>query len=407
MLDDEPPSRRPLSALGDVLRTETLGGSLLLIAVLIALIFANTGLRTAYESLSNYEIGPHFGHLRLTLAEWSADGLLAVFFFVAGLELKREFVVGELRDPRRAVVPVVAAACGVAVPAIIYSLVVWHDPDLRIGWAIPAATDIAFALAVLSVVGRRLPGAVRTFLLTLAVVDDLIAIVIIAIVYTDTVDWPALLAGGAAVALFGLVIRIRWAPGWIVLAVAVGLAASAWAFVHASGIHPTVSGVALALVVPVRPRPGDAKSLEERLDHAIRPLSAGFAVPVFAFFASGVALSGASEALHDPVAYGVFLGLAVGKAIGVFSGTRLVVRFTGATLDPSIRRPDLVGVSLLSGIGFTVSLLIGELAFGEHSIHENATKLAVLSASVVSALLGGVALRRWGSEADEPNEPAV
>ncbi|WP_206745654.1 Na+/H+ antiporter NhaA [Jatrophihabitans sp. GAS493] len=394
--------RRPISAIAEVLRTETVGGSLLLLAVLAALVFANTPLSTAYDKLAHYEIGPHVGHLHLSLEEWAADGLLAIFFFVAGLELKREFVVGELRDPRRAAVPVVAAICGVAVPAIIYSAVVWHDPTLRIGWAIPAATDIAFALAVLAVVGRRLPGAVRTFLLTLAVVDDLIAILIIAVVYTDTVHWWPLLGGVLAVAAFALVIRIRWAPRWLMLSGALLLGCLAWAFVHASGIHATVAGVALALVVPVRARPGEEVSVEEWLDHRIRPISAGFAVPVFAFFASGVALSGAAQALHDPVAFGVLFGLVGGKAIGVFAGTWLVVKFTGAVLDPTIRWSDLAGVSLLSGIGFTVSLLIGELAFGSDSIHDDASKLAVLAASVIAALLGALVLGRWGSEAAEP-----
>jgi Na+:H+ antiporter, NhaA family len=373
------------------LRTETVGGVLLLAGVVLALLMANTPLRHTYERLSDFHVGPHVAHLSLPLEAWAADGLLAIFFFVAGLELKRELVVGDLREVSKAVLPVAAAACGVVVPALTYLVVVRSRSDLRIGWAIPTATDIAFALAVLAIVGTHLPSALRAFLLTLAVVDDLVAIVIIAVVYTSSLSvWP-LLAAALPLAAFAALVQRRITPWWLLIP----LALATWVLVHASGVHATVAGVLLGLMVPVRSRPDEDHSVAERFEHLVRPVSAGVAVPVFAFFSAGVTLTGhgLSTALDDRVALAVALGLVVGKPVGIFVGTWLIARLTRAELDQELAWSDVLGVALLAGVGFTVSLLIGDLAFGAGSDHDDAVKVAVLGASVAAAILASIVLR--------------
>ncbi|MEV6691923.1 Na+/H+ antiporter NhaA [Micromonospora sp. NPDC051196] len=385
--------------LADVLRTETVGGALLLVGAVLALVWANSPWSEAYTELSRWVpwAGGAALHLDLDLATWAADGLLAVFFFVVGLELKREFVAGELRDPRRAVLPVVAAVGGMAMPALIFVGVnlAAGGEGLR-GWAIPTATDIAFALAVLAVIGAYLPQGLRAFLLTLAVVDDLLAITIIAIFYTDDFSVLPLLGAVAPIALFGLLVQRRRTWWWALIPLAV----IAWTLVHSSGVHATVAGVLLGFTVPVlagkgrdgRPAPG----LAEHLEHKWRPISAGFAVPVFAFFAAGVSLRGADlgAVVTDPIVIGVVLGLVVGKTVGILGSTFLLARFTRARLDEDITWSDLLGVSLLAGIGFTVSLLIGELAFGADSTAGANVKAAVLAGSLISALLATVVLVR-------------
>ncbi|MFI5492217.1 Na+/H+ antiporter NhaA [Actinoplanes sp. NPDC051859] len=377
--------------IADVLRKETIGGALLLAGALIALVWANSPWSDGYHALLGYRIGPAALHLDLPLATWAADGLLAIFFFVAGLELKREFVAGDLRDPRRAAVPVVAAAGGVIVPALCYT-VVNLGGALR-GWAIPTATDIAFALAVLAVIGRYLPTALRTFLLTLAVVDDLFAIVIIAVFYTAGLSVLPLLGALVPLGLFTLLVQRRVRSWWLLLP----LAFAAWALVHASGVHATVAGVLLGFAVPVLRRDGDAgPGLAEHFEHRFRPLSAGFAVPVFALMSAGVTiggLDGLGAALSDPVAIGVVLGLVVGKPIGITLATWLTARFTRAKIDAGLAWVDVLGLSVLGGIGFTVSLLIGELAFGAGSDRDGHVKVAVLAGSLAAAVLATALLR--------------
>ncbi|MER7420631.1 Na+/H+ antiporter NhaA [Micromonospora peucetia] len=382
--------------LADVLRTETVGGGLLLLGAVIALIWANSPWESAYAALGAWVPWPGGAglHLDLDLAAWAGDGLLAIFFFVVGLELKREFVAGELRDPRRAALPVVAAIGGMAAPALIYVAVnLTAGGDGLRGWAIPTATDIAFALAVLAVIGSHLPQGLRAFLLTLAVVDDLLAITIIAIFYTDDFSPLPLLASLAPIAVFGLLVQRRKTWWWALIP----LAATAWALMHASGVHATVAGVLLGFTVPVlRGRGSAGHGLAEHLEHRWRPVSAGFAVPVFAFFAAGVSLRGADlgAIVTDPIVIGVVAGLVLGKAVGIFGSTFLLARFTRARLDEDITWSDLLGVALLAGIGFTVSLLIGELAFGPGSAAAGNVKAAVLAGSVISALLATVVLVR-------------
>jgi len=376
-----------------VLRKETVGGALLLAAAVAALVWANSPWSAAYFSLRDVQVGPEALHLRLTLGTWAADGLLAIFFFVAGLELKREFVVGDLRAPARAAVPVAAAVGGVLLPALLYvTLNLGGSGDLS-GWAIPTATDIAFALAVLAIIGTHLPSALRTFLLTLAVVDDLLAITIIATFYTRDLQVGSLLLAVVPLALFLVAVQRRIRSWWLLLP----LAAATWALVHASGVHATVAGILLGFAVPVvRRSAGAGPGLAEHFEHRWRPLSASVAVPVFAFFAAGVSIGGASglgSALRDPVAVGILVGLVVGKPIGVLASTWLVARFTRAELDSDLSWWDVLGLAMLAGVGFTVSLLIGELAFGAGSDRDDHVKVAVLTGSVAAAILAAILLR--------------
>ncbi|MEV0148256.1 MULTISPECIES: Na+/H+ antiporter NhaA [unclassified Nonomuraea] len=387
-------SRAESRRIADVLRTETIGGALLLAGALLGLVWANSPWGGAYEALRSFKVGPATLHLDLSLAAWAAGGLLAIFFFVAGLELKREFTAGDLRDPRRAAVPVAAAMGGVLVPAVAYLVTtsVAGAADAAQGWAIPTATDIAFALAVLAVVGRHLPAALRTFLLTLAVVDDLLAIVIIAVFYTERLAPLPLLGAAVPLAVFALLVRRDVRAWWLLLP----LAALTWGLVHASGVHATVAGVLLAFTVPASARQPRGAVPAEHFEHRFRPLSAGVAVPVFAFLSAGVAIGGADglvRTMSDPVALGVAAGLVVGKPLGVMAATWLVSRFTHAELDESLSWVDVLGLALLAGIGFTVSLLIGELAFGVGSEDDAHVKIAVLAGSLTAALLAAVVLR--------------
>ncbi|MEU4216718.1 Na+/H+ antiporter NhaA [Actinoplanes sp. NPDC026623] len=380
------------SRITDVLRTETVGGLLLLGAAVVALGWANSPWREAYATLGDLRFGPAALHLDLSLATWASDGLLAVFFFVAGLELKREFVAGDLRDPRRASLPVAAAVGGMAVPALIFVAVnATADAAVLRGWAVPTATDIAFALAVLGVISTHLPSALRTFLLTLAVVDDLLAIAIIAVFYTSSLHLLPLGLALIPIAVFGMLVQRRVRSVWVLLPLAV----AAWVLMHVSGVHATVAGVLLAFTVPVvRRAPGPGPGLAERFEHVWRPLSAGLAVPVFAFFAAGVTISGGLGAsLTDSITVGVMLGLVIGKTIGITGSTWLVQRFTRARLAEGISWWDVFGLALLAGVGFTVSLLVGELAFGDGTPRDSSAKIGILLGSVTAALLATVVLR--------------
>ena len=382
--------------ISEILRLETVGGALLLVATVAALLWANSPAAEGYFALRDLEFGYGPWHLRLSLGHWASDGLLAIFFFLAGLELKREFVSGELRKVSKAVVPVAAAVGGVAVPALIYTLVnLGQGAEGLRGWAIPTATDIAFALAVLAVINTHLPAALRTFLLTLAVVDDLLAIGIIAFFYSSGLQPLFLVAALVPLGLFTLLVQKRIRSWYLLLP----LAGATWGLVHVSGVHATVAGVLLGFAVPVlasRKRgeagPGMAESMELRL----RPLSAGFAVPVFAFFSAGVAVGGIDgfrSALADPVAVGIVTALVAGKTIGVFGTTYLITKTTRARLDDGLAWIDVAGLALLAGVGFTVSLLIAELSFGAGSAHDDHAKVAILTGSLVAALLATVVLR--------------
>ncbi len=381
----------------DTLRSETAGGTLLLIGAVIALTWANSPWRDGYTAMRETVVGPAALGLDLSLAHWASDGLLAIFFFVVGLELKREFVTGELRRPATAAVPVVAAVGGMAVPAIIYVVVNLNaaDGDLA-GWAVPTATDIAFAVSVLAIVGRHLPAALRAFLLTLAVVDDLLAIIVIAVFYNDTTRVLPLIGALGVAALFAVAVQRGITTPLLLVPLAVGT----WLLMHSSGIHATIAGVLLGLLTPAVARPGavDLTSPAERFEHRWRPVSAGLAVPVFALFAAGVPLdpSTLADAAADPVAQGVVLGLVLGKPIGIVLTTWLVSKATRTPLAGGVTWTGIVGIGMVAGIGFTVSLLIGELAFGDGTARDDHVRAAVLCASLVAALVGGALLALRG-----------
>jgi NhaA family Na+:H+ antiporter len=383
--------------IADVLRKETVGGALLLVGTVVALVWVNSPAAESYVALRDFTVGPESLHLDLSLGAWAADGLLAIFFFVVGLELKREFVAGDLRDPRRAAMPILAALGGVAVPALVYLAVTSGTQGAAKGWAIPTATDIAFALAVLAIISTHLPTALRTFLLTLAVVDDLVAVTIIAVFYTSELHLLPLAAAIVPLALFGIAVQRRVRSWWLL----VPLAVVTWTLVHESGVHATVAGVLLGFTVPVLRSqaaggPEAGPGLAEHFEHRLRPLSAGFAVPVFAFFAAGVeigGLDGLRESVTDPIALGIVAGLVLGKPIGIFGTTWLVARFTHASLDENLEWLDVLGLALLAGIGFTVSLLIGDLAFGAGTTTDDHVKVGILTGSLAAAVIASVLVK--------------
>jgi NhaA family Na+:H+ antiporter len=365
----------------EALRQETVGGALLLIAAVVAVIWANSPYADDYESVKHFHVGA------LSLEHWAADGGLAVFFFLAGVELKRELTLGSLSRPADALVPVVAALAGMLVPAAIY-LGITAGRGSTDGWAVPMATDIAFALAVLAVVGSDLPTSLRAFLLTLAVVDDLGAILVIATVFTSTIE---LLPLGCALVLLGAyaILQRRKVRSSLVY---VPLSLAVWWLIYESGVHATIAGVALGLLTSVHPEPGQDESPAERLEHRIRPWSAGVAVPFFALMSAGVSVGGGADLWTDPVVIGIVAGLVLGKTIGVWGGAYIVTRLTRAELAAEIVWRDVFGVAVLAGIGFTVSLLIAELAF-PHEEAEHA-KTAVLAGSLIAGVIAALILRR-------------
>lgn len=375
------PTAGESSFLAELLRRETVGGTVVLLAAVVAVVWANSPLGDLYQDVRHFQLGP------LDVEHWAADGALTLFFYIAGLELKREFMVGSLSKPSAAMVPIVAAVMGVITPALIFTAVNWSTGDLR-GWAIPAATDIAFALAVLAVVGSSLPTQLRVFLLTLAIVDDLVVILIIAVFYTSELHLTPLAYAAVGLAIFAVLQKIR-GESWLWY---VPLSIAIWWFVHESGIHATIAGVAMGLLTRVKLDPGEEKSPAERLEHTLTPLSAGVAVPFFALMSAGVVISGGADLVSDPIVIGVVLGLVIGKPIGVLLGSWLVTRFTNAELNEELSWRDLLGVAVLAGVGFTVALLVADLSY-DASESEGA-KTAVLAGSVIAALLASVVLRR-------------
>ncbi|TDD81183.1 Na+/H+ antiporter NhaA [Actinomadura rubrisoli] len=400
-----PPTRRPVATVwpfrptvrygGQVaraLRTETVGGIIMLTATVAALVWANTPWESSYTDLQTYEISPHWLHLgHMDVQHWASGGLLAVFFYIAGLELREELAHGELRDVRDAALPVIAATAGVVVPALIFLVVSAGEPDAARGWAVPTATDIAFALAVLAVTFSTCPAPLRAFLLTLAVVDDLIAITIIALFYTDELRVAPLVIGVVLIAAYGVLQSRDVRSPWIY----VPLAVLGWYFVQRSGIHATVAGVALGMLTNSKETPDERPTNAERTDHALRPFSAGFCVPVFAFLSAGVGLSASQlgAVFGDRVALGVIAGLVIGKFVGVFGGAWTAVRLGLATLGEDLYWREIAGVAMLAGVGFTVSLLIGGLAYTDPSQFERVTT-AVLIASILASAAATVVFRR-------------
>ena len=388
-------SRLPDPAeLARYLRTETVGGTVLLGATAIALIWANSPLAGSYRGLRDTVVGPAALHLDLTLGQWATDGLLALFFYVVGLELKRELVVGELSRVSQALLPVAAALGGMLVPAGLALAIGWGSPGMDQAWAIPVATDIAFALAVLALTGSALPGTARVFLLGLAVADDLGAIVLIAVLFSSGLNLLALAGAALGSGLYWWLQRRRVRAWWIY----VPLGLLVWVLVHEAGVHATIAGVVLGLLTRVRRDPYEREAPALRLEHRLQPWSAGVCVPVFALFAAGVPIG--ADALRavvgEPVALGVVVGLLAGKVIGIFGFSWLTIRLTPAGRPTGLGWRDLIAVSALGGVGFTVSLLIAELALADQGPLLDTAKAAVLLASAAASLVGAALLYRRG-----------
>ncbi len=372
-----------LDPLSDFLDDEVLGGVVLLAAAVTALVWANSPWSDSYFEVWGSYLNLSFAgiEINLDLQHWINDLLMAIFFFVVGVEIKRELVSGELRDRRDAVVPVVAALGGVALPAILFTLVASGEASK--GWAIPAATDIAFAVGVLALLGSRVSNGVRVFLLTVAIVDDIVAILIIALFYGE-----GLSLGWAAVAVTGLlaVLAFQRLGIWRIWPY-VPLAAVVWLATFESGIHATIAGVALGLLVPVRPFRG--REVHRTLEHALHPVSAYVVVPLFALANAGIFLRDGvlGEAMSSGITWAVILGLVVGKVLGISTSALLALKLGSGQLPEGMRRAQLWGVGALGGIGFTVSLFITDLAFADQSLIDGA-KVGIFLGSIVSALAG-------------------
>ncbi len=376
-------ARRP-STLRSLLTSAAGGGLILIVAAAAALIVANSALADSYFGALATYVGP------LSVLHWINDALMALFFLLVGLEIKRELMDGQLSTPRRRVLPGLAALGGMVVPALIYLTVNPQGAAVR-GWAVPVATDIAFALGVLALLGSRVPVSLRIFLTALAIIDDLLAVLIIAIFYTDQLALPWLGAALVTLVLLAGFGRAKVAKLWPYLM----LGAALWLFTFLSGVHATLAGVALALTIPIRSKPGapdDMESPLHRLEHSIQPWVAYLVIPLFGFANAGVSLAGVgSGALLQPVALGVAAGLFFGKQVGVFATTWLAIRLRLADTPEDATMMQVYGVALLCGIGFTMSLFIGLLAFDDPALQAQ-VKIGVLSGSLLSALAGAMVL---------------
>lgn len=385
------------SALRDFLKWGAAGGIVLIIASLIAIILANSGLAEAYD---------HFLHLKISVAvgdssfskgvlHWVNDGLMALFFLLVGLEIKREFISGELSQPSKALLPILAAIGGMAAPALIYFAINQDNPETMSGWAIPAATDIAFALGILSILGKRVPLSLKVFLTAVAIIDDLGAIVIIALFYSGELQMAPLAYAGGCMALLGLmnyfnVARVRW---YIIVGIAL------WFFVFNSGLHATLAGVLTAMFIPLQlQHPDHVNRVQPQsplvwLEHKLHPWIAFLILPIFGFCNAGVSLEGLSfQAFLSPVPLGIAAGLVIGKQIGVFGVVWASIKLLKLPKPAKSTWTQLYGVALLCGIGFTMSLFIGSLAFTDPQ-YATQIRLGVLTGSIISALMGALVLR--------------
>lgn len=380
-------------ALRELLRSSSTSAVLMLVAAMVALGWANSGAAASYDSFWSTPLGPSLGpHGVLTLQEWVTDGAMTLFFLLVALEIKRELTTGELRDRRTALLPALAAVGGMVVPAVIYLALNVGGPGEH-GWGIPMATDVAFAVAVVAAAGDRIPNSAKVFLLALAIVDDLGAIVVIAVFYTEDLAPLWLLAAAATVAVAVLLRRagVRTTIAYVLLG------AACWYALLRAGVHPTMAGVAFGLLTPARPyadQPDDASSAVERSEYLLTPWVYLLIVPVFALANAGVAIpsDAVGALLHDRVALGVLLGLLLGKPLGITAAVWLALRFRWGTLPADTTTRHVLGLSLCAGIGFTVALFVTELAFADDTL-VNAAKLGILAASVLAAILGYLALR--------------
>ncbi|MEZ5840472.1 MAG: Na+/H+ antiporter NhaA [Hyphomicrobiales bacterium] len=380
------------------------GGIVLLLAAALALILDNSPLSSIYDQLLSTHLTIKLGDLGLDkpLLLWINDGLMAIFFFLAGLEIKRELLVGKLSSVQAASLPAIAAFGGMVVPAAIYAFFTMGDAEALKGWAIPAATDIAFALGVLALLGKRVPEALKIFLLALAILDDLGAIIVIALFYTaDLSVWSLMAAGGGILILIALNrFGVRQLSPYVIVGIAI------WVLVLKSGVHATLAGVAVALTIPLDSDEEEDSPLE-RAEHALHPWIAFGVMPIFAFANAGVSLSGLSFSdLLSPIPLGVAAGLFFGKQIGVFGFMALAIFLGIARRPEGVRWVELYGASILAGIGFTMSLFIGMLAFSDPQ-NAAAVRLGVLAGSIASALIGYALLRFALSARSAPPKEAI
>jgi len=428
--DHAPRALRLLHPLRDFLRTEAAGGVVLVLATIAALVWANVSIasyRDAWTTLLT--IGTPAHHLTLSLRDWVNDGLMTIFFFVVGLEIKRELVEGELRDPRKAALPAISALGGMLVPALIYVAFNAGGPG-RDGWGIPMATDIAMAVGVLSLVGARVPSSLKLFLLALAIVDDIGAILVIAIFYSDSFDAGATLV---AVGLIGVMVVLRLLGVRRLLPYVV-LGVGVWLAVHEGGVHATIAGVVLALLAPTRPfRQGDmvdadklvdvssvetahetvvmareSVSVVEWLEHLLHPWTSFVIVPLFALANAGVVLNADAldSAASSAITHGIVVGLVVGKLVGITSFAWIATRLGIASLPRGARFRQVVAIAALGGIGFTVSLFVTGLAFGPVGVHADDATIGILVASLLAAGFGAALLVAWGDAGPDATEPA-
>lgn len=386
--------RRSASALRSFLHSEATGGIVLIVAAVLALVAANLpATREAYFHLLHHQTGPVINpkYGPMTVHLWINDALMAVFFLLVGLEIKREMVDGRLASWERRRLPVVAAAAGMIVPAIVYLATTRGDPALTAGWAIPAATDIAFAIGVLALLGKKAPASLKLFLTTVAIVDDMGAVVVIAVAYTAGIGWGWLAAAAGVLALMVALNRRGVLALWPYL----GLTLPLWLFVFNSGVHATVAGVLAAMTIPIVKSPAAPDAVDSplhRLEHLLHTPVAFVIVPLFGFANAGVSFAGLSPAvLLQPLPLAILLGLFVGKQVGIFSAIWVADR-TGFAARPNCNWRQIWGVSMLAGIGFTMSLFIGGLAFPGNELLVDEVKIGVLAGSVVSALAGFLVL---------------
>ena len=397
---------RPFKAL---FKADSFEGILLIAIAILAIIVANSGVSRAYQELFHGYLWSKDVFYLNTLHLWINDGLMVIFFFVVGLEVKRELIAGNLADPKQRNLPVLAAIAGMAAPAAVFMLSAGSEAALARGWAIPAATDIAFAMGVIGLLGTRVPAPLRLFLLTVAIVDDIGAVLIIAVFYTANLSLMWLAAAGLVLAAMVAMNRFgvtRLTP-FVIAAVVL------WLFVLWSGVHATIAGVLAALTIPMRTR--DGNSMLEDVEHALVPWNAYMVVPIFGFANAGVDLSDIGlENLLDPLPLGIAAGLVIGKQLGIFSCVFGAVKLGLVQKPKDCSWAEIWGVSILCGIGFTMSLFIGELAFpgagDQMRLLREEAKIGVLVGSVISAVLGYVVLRlvtKVRPEYDDPNDPIV
>jgi NhaA family Na+:H+ antiporter len=382
-----------LKAFKDFIRLESASGILLLVAAILAMVAENSAGKSLYDGLLGTAVEIRIGDFDIAkpLLLWINDGLMAIFFFLIGLEVKREFLAGELSDPSRVVLPVIGALGGMAIPAAIYSWINWGDPVAIKGWAIPSATDIAFALGVIALLGSRIPQSLKLFLVTLAIIDDLGAIIIIAIFYTADLSVTSLsLAAAAVVVLFMMNRR-----GVLQLAPYLLVGMILWAAVLKSGVHATLAGVLTALFIPYRKAPGESQTQLERMEHDLHPLVVYGILPLFAFANAGIPFEAMTiDYLLHPVPLGIAAGLFFGNQLGVFGFSWLAIKLGISKMPQDANWLQLYGIALLCGIGFTMSLFIGSLAFeqGGPDIAVD-DRVGILVGSLASGILGYVILR--------------